>query len=154
MKIKESTKRDFKGMMKIAKKLHPGWFDRFAINRSIPLDLKIHKGFVAEEKGEILGFITYTSSEGETKISWMAVEPKHQKKGIGAKLLKRLEKELKVMKIKELRVDSLDESENYKPYEKTRAFYKKMGFKVEKVKKTKSRGTGEEFNLATFIKKL
>lgn len=140
--------------MKIAKKLHPGWFDKFAITRSIPLDLKIHKSFVIEEKNGVLGFITYISSEGETKISWMAVEPKFHRQGIGTKLLRGLEKELKVLGIKELRVDTLDESENYKPYEKTRAFYKKMGFKVEKVKKIKSKDASKEFNLATFSKKL
>ncbi|MDP3991013.1 MAG: hypothetical protein Q8P63_01835 [Candidatus Nealsonbacteria bacterium] len=41
MKIKRATEKDFKKMMNIAKKLHPKWFDNFAINKSMPLDLKI-----------------------------------------------------------------------------------------------------------------
>jgi len=153
MKIRKSTEKDFEGMMKIAKKLHPKWFDKFAINVSMPLDLKIHKGFVAEEKGKILGFVTYTSNEGETKISWIGVEPEFQGKGIGTKLLRKLEKELKRIGVKDLRVETVGDSTKYKPYEITRAFYRKMGFRVEKVRKIRSKDTGEEFNLATFIKK-
>jgi len=47
MKIRQSTEKDFRKMTSVAKKLHPKWFDNFAISKSIPLDLKIHKGFVA-----------------------------------------------------------------------------------------------------------
>jgi len=154
MKIRKSTEKDYDGMMEVAKKLHPKWFDRFAINKSIPLDLKIHKGYVAEEKGRILGFVTYTSNEGETKISWIGVDPKFQRRGIGTKLLRKLREKLKKMKIKDLRVETVAESEKAKPYEITRLFYKKMGFKVEKVRKVKSKDTGREFNMATFVKKL
>lgn len=84
----------------------------------------------------------------------MGINPEFQKKGIGTKLIKKLEKELKKIGVKELRVDTLAESIKYKPYESTRAFYKKMGFKVEKVTKRKSKDTGEEFDLATLIKAL
>jgi len=154
MKIRKSTEKDFKGMMRVAKKLHPKWFNNFAINKSMPLDLKIHKCFVVEEKSKILGFATYTSNEGETKISWIGVDPKFHRKGIGTRLLKRLEKELKKSGIKELRVETVAKSIKYKPYEITRTFYEKIGFKVEKVRKTKDKDTGKEFDLATFVKKL
>lgn len=153
MRIRKTSAKDFKGIMKVAKKLHPKWFDRFAINESIPLDIKIHKGFVAEESREILGFITYTSDRGETKISWIGVDPLFQRKGIGTKLLKKLEKELKKLGVKELRVETVDESEKYEPYEIPRAFYKKAGFRVEKVKRMKD-SEGKKFNMATFVKKL
>lgn len=154
MKIRKSTKEDFEGMMEIAKKLHPKWFDNFAINKSMPLDLKIHKGFVAEGKGKILGFITYTSNEGETKISWIGVDPKFHRQGIGSKLLQRLENELKKLGITDLRVETVADTTKYKPYEITRAFYKKAGFKVEKVRTVKSKDTGRKFDMATFVKKL
>jgi len=154
MKIRKITEKDFNKIMKVAKKLHPKWFDKFAINKSIPLDLKIHKGFIAEEKGEICGFITYTSKEGTIDISWMGVDPKFHRKKIGTKLINFLEKEVKKLRAQELRVETLAESVEYEPYERTRVFYKKMGFKLKSVKKVKSKGTRRWFDMAIFTKKI
>ncbi len=154
MKIRKLTEKDFRNIIDVAKKLHPKWFDNFAINKSIPLDLKIHKGFVAEEKDKIIGFLTFTSNDGEVKISWMGVEPKFHRKKVGTKLLEALEKELKNLCLEELRVDTLAESTKSESYEKTRLFYKKRGFKVEKIKKIKSKDTGKISDLATLVKKL
>lgn len=154
MKIRESREKDFKGMMKISKKLHPAWFDKVAINESMPTDLKLHKGLVAEERGKILGFVTYTSDEGKVKISWIAVDPKIHRTGIGSKLFKTLEEKLKKTGVKEIRVGTVAGSVKYEPYERARAFYKKMGFKVENVKKIKSKDTGKLFDFATLVKKL
>lgn len=138
--------------MKIVKELHPKWFDSFAISKSIPLDLRIHKGFVVEENGSIIGFVTYTSKEGTAEISWMGVSPKFHRKNIGTKLVKTLEKELKKLSVKELRVDTVADSVQCEPYLRTRAFYRKMGFKVKSVKKIKSKDTGKKFDMATFAK--
>lgn len=154
MKIRKLTKKDFKNAIDVVKQLHPKWFDNFATNKSIPLDLKIHKGFVAEENGEIIGFLTFTSNEGEAKISWMGVDPEFHRKKVGTKLLETVEKELKEFGLKELRVDTLAESIRSEPYEKTRLFYKDKGFKVEKIKKIISKDTGKTSDLAVLVKKL
>jgi Acetyltransferases len=154
MKIRKSTEKDFKEIMVVVKKLNPKWFDNFAVSKSIPSDLKIHKGFVAEDKGKIVGFLSYTSDEGKARISWMGVDPELHGKNIGTSLLEALEKELKNIGLKELRVETLAESTEYEPYEKTRAFYKKMEFKVEKIKKVESKDTGEILDLATLVKGL
>jgi len=69
-------------------------------------------------------------------------------------LIERLKEELKSMEVKELWVGTVAESTKYKPYEKTRAFYQKMGFEVKKVKKMKSKDTGQWFDVATLVKKL
>ena len=127
--------------MDVVKRLHPKWFDNFATNKSIPLDLKIHKGFVAEENGRIIGFITFASNDGQVKISWMGVDPKFHRKKVGTRLLEATEKKLKSFGLKELRVDTLAESIESKPYEKTRLFYKNRGFRVEKIKKIRSKDT-------------
>ena len=152
MKIRQSTEKDFKKMMSVAKKLHPKWFDNFAISKSIPLDLKIHKGFVAQENGSIVGFITYTSKDGIAEISWLGVIPKFHRKKIGTKLLESLEKELKKLGAKELHVDTVADSVQNESYLRTRAFYSKVGFKVKSVKRVKSKDTGKIFDMATFVK--
>ncbi|MBD3208554.1 MAG: GNAT family N-acetyltransferase [Candidatus Nealsonbacteria bacterium] len=154
MMIRKSKEKDFKGMMRVAKSLHPKWFNEFAIRKSIPLDLKIHKGFIAEEKGKIIGFLTYTSREGTAELSWIGVDPKFHHKNIGKKLVESLEAELKKFGVEKLYVDTLSETEEYEPYEATRIFYKKVGFKFENVRKVKDKGTGEEFDMATYIKKI
>lgn len=156
IRIKKFNKKDFNAVMAVAKSLHPKWFDNYAIGTAIPLDLNIHKGFVAEDKKSIVGFITYTSisDEGGARISWIGVLPEFQSKGVGTRLVNKLEKELKTLGVKELRVGTVAASTKYEPYEKTRTFYKKMGFRVEKVKKMKSKDTGEKFDAATLIKNL
>jgi len=154
MKIRKAKEKDFKKIMAVVKKLNPKWFDNFAVSKSIPFDLKIHRGFVAENKGKIVGFLSYTSDEGKARISWMGVDPKFHGKNIGTKLLEALERELKNIGLKELRVETLAESIEYEPYEKTRLFYKKMGFKPEKIRKIKSKATGDILDLVTLVKKL
>ena len=84
----------------------------------------------------------------------MGVDPKFHGKNIGTKLLEALERELKNIGLKELRVETLAESIEYEPYEKTRLFYKKMGFKPEKIRKIKSKATGDILDLVTLVKKL
>ena len=154
MKIREFNKKDFNGIMKISKLLHPTWFDKVAINFSMPIDLRIHKGYVIEDKRKIIGFVTYTSNEGKAEISWIGVHPKIHRKGMGSKLIKKLEANLKKIGVKELRVGTVAESVEYEPYARTRAFYKKIGFSVEKIIKKISEDTGEIFDFAILVKKI
>lgn len=154
MKIRKSNEKDFKGMLEIAKKLHPMWFDKTAITKSMPIDLRIHKGYAAEEKGRIIGFITYTSDNGKAKISWIGINPRFHRKGIGSKLLKTLEVELKRIGVKNLRVETVGKcTPRYEPYERTVKFYKSMGFRLEKKSKPKTQ-EGYHSQMYTFKKLL
>lgn len=56
--------------------------------------------------------------------------------------------------IREIRVETVAQQTKYEPYERTRAFYEEIGFHVENVEKIRSDETGEEFNLATYLKVL
>lgn len=154
MRIRESKPKDFKGMIRIAKRLHPIWYENYCIKKLLPIDLRIQKSFVAEEKRKIIGFIAYTSDDAKVKISWLGVSPEFHRQGVGTKLISRVEKELKKIGVKEIRLETVAESTKYEPYKKTRAFYKKLGFKVEKVRKARTKDTGERIDLATFVKKL
>lgn len=66
--IRRSVQGDFEGIMKVAKTLHPDWFDSVAINESIPRDTRICKGCIAEERGRIVGFIFYSFKGDKARI--------------------------------------------------------------------------------------
>lgn len=152
--IRSSAREDFEGIMNVAKTLHPGWFDKIAIRESIPRDIKLYPGFVAERSDGIVGFILYSLENEKAQIKWIGVSLELHRQGIGTKLHQVMEDTLNEVGITELRVETVAEETEYEPYERTRAFYERMGFRVEKVARTKSEDTGEEFYLATYMKKL
>ena len=96
------------------------------------IDLKFQSGFVAEEDGSILGFVTYFINQGKAEISWMGVMKEHHKMGVGKLLISVLIKKLSIAGLKELYVHTLGDSVDYAPYAKTRAFYRGIGFKDHK----------------------
>ncbi|MCJ2557168.1 MAG: GNAT family N-acetyltransferase [Candidatus Thermoplasmatota archaeon] len=152
--IREAIEDDRQGVMRVAKSLSPRWFDNIAIGTSIPRDLSVHRTHVAREGGRIVGFIMHTTVDDKADIKWIGVEPGSQRKGIGSELYAVVEDELRRAGVREVRVETVAELTEYEPYERTRAFYEKMGFHVEKVKRTRSEETGEEFHMATYLKVL
>ena len=74
VRVRRATGGDFEAIMTVARDLHPKWFDGFAIRESLPLDLRIRKGLVAEDGWRVAELVTQTSSEGRTKISWLSVD--------------------------------------------------------------------------------
>jgi len=152
--IREAIEDDRQGVMRVAKSLSPRWFDSVAIGSSIPRDLSVHRTHVAKEGGRIVGFVTHTTVNDKADIKWIGVEPGFQRKGIGTELYAVVEDELRRAGVGEVRVETVSEQTEYEPYERTRAFYEKMGFHVENVRKTISEDTGEEFHMATYLKAL
>lgn len=92
-------------------------------------DFKLNNLVVAIEKGEILGFLCYTTHCGKIHLIWMGVKKDAQSKGISEKLLKWLEKEAKKYKLHSIEVETLSDEDDYKPYKRTRDFYYKNEFK-------------------------
>ena len=83
---------------------------------------------IKEEK-QICGFITLKRKFEQTyEISWLAVEKECQGKGIGTRLIEESIEYLKQKNVQLIMVKTLAETVDYKPYEKTRAFYEKNGF--------------------------
>lgn len=82
----------------------------------------------------MIGFVTYKeNSKDVIEITWLAVMPKYRNKGIGSKLvlesLKLLNGAYKICEVK-----TLAQTHKDKGYEKTRNFYKKLGFvSLEKI---------------------
>ena len=138
MNIREAGKKDKEESLKIAKELKK-WFTKEAIE-NIKIDFKINNLVVALEKNKVVGFLCYNSYEGVIKLMWMGVKGGFQRKEIGTGLLKWLEDKSKKIGSKVIEIETLPESEKYKPYEITRAFYKKHGFKKLYIKKPRKKG--------------
>ena len=110
----------------IAKKL-PHFFNKEGL-KSIKRDTKKHVLFGAYVDNQMVGFVTYKELNSEAvEISWTAVAPGYQGKGVGSKLilesLQQLNKNYKACEVK-----TLSETDPDAGYKKTREFYKRLGF--------------------------
>ena len=153
MKIREFKQQDLDTIKKIVKKLHPAWFDKKALI-NIPIDIKLQKCLVAEKKGEVVGFISFYSKDGEASVGWIGVGVGLRRRGIGRQLIKKVELVLKNIGVKTLRAETVGETTpKYKPYEETVAFYKKCGFEIEK-KSRFQKEAGYKFKMYSFKKTL
>ena len=132
MKIKSLNQSDSKEISNIAKTLR-GWFTPSG-RRNIMRACKTQKGFVAYDE-KIVGFILYRKWKSMAEITWMGILPNYQNKGIGTKLIKSVEDELKANAINKIKVATLSPTTKYKLYEKTRKFYRKIGFKKYRIDK-------------------
>ena len=114
-----------------------GWFTRKAWSHCIPFDIRVHRGFVAEEGGTLWGFITYSSyvtADASPYISWIAVGRRHQRKGAGRRLAGRVEREALKAGAGCLYVETpTEEAGKGTEYEGTYKFYKRIGFGLERV---------------------
>lgn len=92
-------------------------------------DLKKHSLFVTLDAKTVLGFASVLKINGKTaEITWMAVRRDKQDRGIGSKIIDCLVSDLRSQKFAILKVKTLAGIVDYKPYERTRKFYEKMGF--------------------------
>ena len=107
----------------------PKWFNppediekKAIIHREYPF-------FAAYENGEPIGFIALKIHNQYTAdIFNLGVLEEYHRKGIGHQLLDAAECYCRNNAFMYLTVKTLDSSAEYEPYERTRAFYKKMGF--------------------------
>ncbi len=147
LKIVELTPAWFPAVVAIARSL-PEWFDDSARNHQIPTDVRYHDGFVALADGNPVGFLTLYVGQGRLNISWMGVLREHQRQGIGEALLRAVVERAVALGIAELGVYTLGDGVEYPPYERTRSFYYKNGFRVYKRCTTDNPGCPEEIWLA------
>ncbi|MDO9538004.1 MAG: GNAT family N-acetyltransferase [Thermoplasmata archaeon] len=142
MIIRPIESRDYDRIEIIGKNLHnkedgTGWFTENAYQKCIPFDIRMHKGFVADEEGAVVGFITYSTYDLPQMtpfVSWIAVDIGHHRKGIGAKLLKSVESEILKTNVNVLFVETPSEEAGIGcDYEKTYKFYLSVGFVLDRV---------------------
>jgi ribosomal protein S18 acetylase RimI-like enzyme len=142
MRVRRMIKRDFNAIIRIGRKLRitddgkKGWFTKDAVEKHIPFDIRLQRGYVAEWNGGVVGFVTYTSYGYSPAIGWIAVDPRNHRRGIGAMLVKKVEAEMRRMGGKELFVETpTKEAGIGTEYEKTYKFYEGIGFNVDSIKK-------------------
>ena len=139
------------GILEIVERL-PEWFDEFARSRSVPVDIRYQMGFAAVEVQSVIGFVTLYVTEGRLHIGWLGVDKTFQRQGIGSRLLGAAESKALEMGIDELATYTLGDSVTYQPYEVTRNFYWKHGFKVYKRSRTDNPGCPEEIWISKQVK--
>lgn len=135
-------------------RLLPQWFDEKARGKYISLDLQLHRGSVALSGNRLLGFATYTSKYGVGIISWIAVHPDHHRQGIGRQLLQAVERSLAGLGVLKVAVETVGWSDPpYVPYERTRAFYAALGYRVSRTLET-GQEASHTWQMCEFSKKL
>lgn len=103
------------------------WFEP-EVSSNISRTLHNLSGFVFVYRGKIVGFILYKLWKKTSEIKWFGVLPGYHSKGVGSRLLKVVEKELKSKNILDVTVTTLAPTIKYKPYDITRRFYSKHGY--------------------------
>ncbi|MEW5937005.1 MAG: GNAT family N-acetyltransferase [Candidatus Thermoplasmatota archaeon] len=142
MRVRKITKQNFEAVIEIAKRLRitddgrKGWFTKDAVEKHMPLDIGLQKGFVAVEGGEVVGFATYTSCGCQPTIGWIAVERGSHRKGVGAALVERCAAEVRKAGGRELFVETPSREAGIgTEYEKTYMFYEGVGFRLHRIRK-------------------
>jgi GNAT superfamily N-acetyltransferase len=145
MIIKKANKSEKKQCLNLASILKE-WFTPSGL-KNMETDFKMNSVIVALEKSRVVGFLCYTSYSGKMLILWMAVAKSSQRKGIGSKLIKRLENISKRCGIKIIEVETLPDEDSYEPYKQTRAFYYKHRFKRTECRKSQVQGWDDQIVL-------
>jgi GNAT superfamily N-acetyltransferase len=132
----------------------PEWFDKAARETGVPVDIQLHKGYVALLADRLVGFATYTSEYGAGRISWVAVHPDHHGKGIGKELVQTVEDTMSRLGIRKVWVETVGWSEPpNEPYARTRGFYGSVGYQVAK-KSMVHEAQGHKWQMFDFMKEL
>jgi len=119
----------------------PEWFtDKALVDIRRDIMESNTETLVARDEGRVVGFLvsTATIQEATCEIKWMGVARDRQREGIGWELISSLIGELEDCiyegEVDYLVVTTLADSVDYEPYEQTRAFYRKAGFRDREIK--------------------
>jgi ribosomal protein S18 acetylase RimI-like enzyme len=143
--LRRMTSEDFDAAMTVARSL-PEWFNDLGLEQ-IADALPIQDGAVVEADGDVAGWVTWCSRDGIGEIAWIAVRSEYHRKGIGTRLVEFAEDRLLSDGLTEVQVETLGDSVDYEPYERTRAFYRARGFLDFKRVMTDNPGMPESLTL-------
>ncbi len=108
----------------------PDWFGIEAAREQYVREAADRPMLVARNGTEIVGFLSMTRhAPGAWEIHAMAIRPDRHRQGIGRLLLAAAEAHLHQQRAELLSVKTLSARCDYEPYERTRRFYRAMGFR-------------------------
>lgn len=134
--IRLAIPADTAAMLAVAKML-PEWFTAKGLEE-MARDFQNHGAIVAVVQGEgreqVVGFVTWapsphTPEPGLVEMTWLGVSPRWHGRGIGRCLVLALEDVCRNARASVIQVSTLADSVDYAPYARTRAFYRRLGFK-------------------------
>jgi len=125
IKVEQTNQK--KAALAIAQSL-PNFFSKSGL-MTLEKDLAEHELYGAFIDNDLLGFITLRKTDlAALEISWLAVLSNWQGQGIGSKLVKESLMAFATQGYKICYVKTLAETVVDPGYDKTRSFYKKLGF--------------------------
>jgi GNAT superfamily N-acetyltransferase len=150
VQIRPAVPDDIPAILSLAQGLN-AWFDEHALTIAIPIDVKHQTTFVAIDRNEPIGFVSLYVSEGRLNIGWIGVRLDWHRRGAGTALVARAEKSARDLGLDTLGVITLGDSVDYEPYERTRRFYFKNGFRLARRLRTDNPSCPEMIELAKKI---
>jgi len=126
LKIRNGSFSDRKSVLQIARSLDD-WFNDDGI-KYIEQDLEFQRSIIAEMDSEPVGFLSFFIYKGVRYLGWIGVLERFHGSGAGEALFLEFESEMKENGIHTLQVKTLGDSVDYPPYDRTRSYYRKMGF--------------------------
>lgn len=99
-------------------------------------DVRKDENLVAELENKVAGFINYKIITPDlAEVQWMAISPGVQGKGIGSALMDEFTNQIRKLAIKAIELSTIASTDNFEPYQRTRKFYEKFGFKEIRIDK-------------------
>lgn len=109
--------------------LLPEWFELEEGIQAYIQEAETSEYYISQSGGKVTGFISVKiQSSSLAEIMSMGVLKEHQGMGIGRSLIEEANKFVKELGVKQLQVKTLGPSAKCEYYEKTRDFYKSVGF--------------------------
>ena len=79
--------------------------------------------------GSVVGFVVVRLEDDTVgRVTWAGVDPAQQRQGIGRDLFDHIAAEARAAGLTQLRVETISDTVDYAPFQRTRAFYQSLGF--------------------------
>jgi ribosomal protein S18 acetylase RimI-like enzyme len=109
----------------------PEWFGQPESNWHYAEQAEVLEAWTGRIDGSARGLLLLKRhSAVSAEIYWLGVDPDHHRQGIGQALVGAIERRLQQEGLKYLFVMTLHPDDPYEPYQRTRAFYERLGFEL------------------------